>query len=83
MRVIPICLLLAGCAATPTAIPIKIQVPVPCLTTNDLPIRPQISSDADLLKMADGDLILSVAADRIALRAYAGEMDAVIQACIR
>jgi len=83
MRAILVCILLAGCAGTPTAIPIKIAVPTPCLTRDQLPDPAKASSDADLAKLPDGDLILSLAQDRLEYRRYSNEATAVLEACIK
>lgn len=76
-------LIIAGCASQQTAVPVRVQVSVPCLTQDQLPAKPQISADADLLKLSDGDLVLTIAGERIALRSYAGELEAVMSACLK
>ena len=76
-------LIISGCAATPTAIPIKIQVPVPCITRDQLPVAPKAAADADLLKLEDGDLVLQVAQDRLEYRRHSIEMTAIAEACIK
>ena len=74
---------LSGCVTTPVAQKVYINVPVPCVTTSQLPITPKVSSDGDLAKLDDGDLILQIAQDRIVFRAHAAELNALILACIK
>ena len=74
---------LSGCVATPTAVPIKIAVPTPCLTRAQLPVAPKAAADADLLKLEDGDLILNLASDRLEYRRFSNEASAILEACIK
>ena len=83
MRAILACLLLTGCVTTGTPVPIKIQVPIPCLSRDQLPAQPKASTDADLAKLDDGDLVLQLAADRIEYRRHSNEASAVLEACIK
>lgn len=83
MRLIPIVLLLSGCITTQTAVPIHVQVPVPCLTQDQLPIPATVTPDADLAKLPDGDLVLTIASERLDLKRYQGEAQAVLTACVK
>ena len=75
--------LLSGCITTGTPIPIKIQVPIPCITADQLPAAPKAATDADLAKLDDGDLVLTLAADRIEYRRHSNEASAVLVACTK
>ena len=74
---------LSGCATTPTAVPIKIAVPTPCITRDQLPASPKASTDADLAKLPEGDFVLQLAQDRLEYRRYANEAGATLEACIK
>jgi len=76
-------LLLSGCITTGTPVPIKIQVPIPCVTQDQLPAAPKASTDADLAKLDDGDLVLTLAADRIEYRRHSNEASALLIACTK
>ena len=79
-----IILLLPACQSIPDApTEVRIPYPVPCLSAADLPKPPAFVTDADLLKMTDGDLILSLAADRKQNQGYRAEMEAVMMGCVR
>jgi len=78
-----LCTTLAGCVTTGTPVPIKIQVPIPCVTQDQLPAAPKASTDADLAKLDDGDLVLQLAADRIEYRRHSNESAAVMEACTK
>lgn len=75
--------LLSGCAHNQTAVPIKIMVSIPCLTADQLPKVPVASLDADLAKLPDGDLILTLAADRLEYRRHSNEAQAILLACVK
>lgn len=74
---------LSGCVTTGTPIPIKIAVPTPCITTDQLPAQPKAATDAELAKLDDGDLVLQLASDRIEYRRHSNEASAVLVACTK
>lgn len=77
-------LLLSGCASIPDAPKeVRIPVPVPCLSASDLPEKPNFVTDAALSVMTDGDLILSLAADRRQNQGYRSELEAVLAGCVK
>ena len=81
---LPVILLLSGCQSIPDAPKeVRIPYPVPCLTTSQLPVRPNLVTDAALAKMPDGDLILSLAKDRRQNQGYRAELEAVISGCVQ
>ena len=73
-----------GCSSIPEA-PKEVRVPisVPCLSAADVPKPPAFVTDSDLLKMTDGDLILSLATDRRQNQGYRAELEAVISGCAK
>lgn len=75
---------LTACQSIPDApTEVKIPYPVPCLTQADIPKSPDFVTDAALSAMTDGDLILSLAADRRQSQGYRAEMEAVIRGCVK
>lgn len=76
--------IISGCASIPNPPKeVRIPVPVPCLSASDLPEKPDFVTDAALSVMTDGDLILSLAADRRQNQGYRAELEAVLAGCVR
>ena len=75
--------MLAGCATTQAPQIVKVPVPQPCLTADQLPKPPDAKNDAELTKLDDFDLVITLAADRLEYRRYANEAQAVLQACVK
>lgn len=80
----------AGCAAPQPEIrivrePVEIRVPyaVSCVAAADLPAPPALLTDAELARLPDGDLVLTVESQRRALRAHLRKTDALLAACAR
>lgn len=71
--------LLTGCA-TPVPNVVKIPVPVPCAPP-DTPERPAMTPNAELAKMDDQALILTIAAERLEQGAYAAQAEVILKAC--
>lgn len=79
-----LCVMVTGCASIPDApTEVRIPYPVPCLTADQLPAKPQFVTDAALSVMTDGDLILSLAADRRQNQGYRAELESLLQACVK
>lgn len=73
-----------GCSTIPEPPKeVMIPVPVPCLSASDLPAKPDFVTDAALSVMTDGDLILSLAADRRQNQGYRAELEAVLTGCVK
>ena len=70
-------LALSGCAQAPTA---SMPTPVACAPKN-APSPPTTTANADLAKLDDRQLVLTIASERLDLIDYAGKADAIIQAC--
>lgn len=82
--VITIGVMAAGCSTIPNPPKeVRIPVPVPCLSASDLPEKPDFVTDAALSVMTDGDLILSLAADRRQNQGYREELEAVLAECVK
>ena len=76
-------LALSGCVTQPVPQVVKVPVPAPCLTADQLPKPPNVSTDATLAAMTDFDLVINLAADRLEYRRYSTEAAAVLQACTK
>ena len=82
MRLILCCaaaLLLQGCAAF-SALTALLPTPVGC-APKDSPSLPVITTNADLAKLNDYELILVIGAERSELIVYSKQADAIVQAC--
>lgn len=77
-----ISIILSGCATQQTAVPIRIEVPINCIAKDDVPVKPIILADDALIKLSDGDLVLVISSERIALKSYANLAEAALQSCI-
>jgi hypothetical protein len=77
-------ILISGCNATLPSAPTEALIPVatPCLTAADVPPRPELVSDKELLGMADAAFVFALAKDRLERQGYEGQLEAVIQACV-
>lgn len=80
MRYAALLLLLSGCASTMPET-VMVPVPVPCLDA--MPDKPALYTDADLLKLPDADFIVALGIDRQVRRKYIGELESVLQACVK
>lgn len=72
--------ILAGCGHQ-VQIPreVLIEVPVPCIKT--APTKPKLNTDEALRKASDGDHVSMLAADRLALRGYARQLESAMAGC--
>lgn len=78
--------LVAGCQSMPSVdVPkeVKVQVPVPCIAPADVPQRPAVRIEDDLMAMDTYRRTLAAWSDLTRLRGYAGELEAVVQGCSR
>lgn len=78
--------LATGCSTVPEiAVPEKVlvQVPVPCVHPDSRPQRPATRTEDDLLNMDTYGRTLATWSDLARLRAYAGELEAVVEGCSR
>ena len=78
-------LLLAGCAARPVVVTetveVRVPVPVPCIA--EMPARPAVMTDAELLALDDYRAVVALRRDRMLLVQYAAEAEAVMRPCAR
>ena len=83
----PLALALAsGCSTIPEVnVPreVRVQVPVPCVDPAARPQRPATRTEPDLLAMDTYRRTLAAWSDLTRLRAYAGELEAVVEGCSR
>ena len=78
--------LASGCSTVPEIrVPerVNVQVPVPCVDAAARPQRPATRTESDLLAMDTYRRTLAAWADLTSLRAYAGELEAVVEGCSR
>lgn len=75
---------LAACAPV-VRVPerVSVEVPVPCVRLEDVPARPQVRSEADLMAMDRYRRTLAAWSDLKQLEAYAGELEAIAAGCSR
>ena len=62
---------------------VKVQVPVSCIEPGKRPQRPALRDDDELLAMDEYRRTLATWAERLRLKAYADEAEAVIEGCSR
>ena len=72
-----------GCAATLPAVPAEVRIPVPVACIDKLPEKPSLFTDDQLVKMGDGELIISLRIDQLNARGYIAQADALMTACIK
>ena len=78
MRILILCCAaMCGCATAPTA---SMPTPVRCAPA-DSPSPPATTANADLAKLDDRQLVLTIASERLDLIDYAGKASAIISAC--
>lgn len=78
--------LASGCATlSEVQVPeqVKVQVPVACIEPGKRPQRPALRDDDELLAMDEYRRTLATWAERLRLKAYADEAEAVIEGCSR
>lgn len=79
MKYLPIALglAMAGCSRTPPPEPVKVMVPVPCISTMPAkPVYPEVNGDAGLFER-----VQTLLADRELRIAYEGQLEAALSAC--
>lgn len=78
--------LASGCATIPEIkVPEQVKVPVPvaCVDPEQRPKAPPVRDDDELLAMPEYQRTLATWAERLRLKAYAEEAEAVIEGCSR
>lgn len=73
-------LLLSGCSLLPPKVQ-EIKVPVILQCVKFSPVKPDLISDAELLKMIDGNFVTALHLDRLQRQSYEAELEAVIAGC--
>lgn len=73
-------LLVSGCASTMPET-VNIPIPVPCIDA--MPPRPALYTDVELIKLVDTDFIIALGIDRQQRVKYIGELEAVLQECVK
>jgi hypothetical protein len=80
-KLLLLCLLITGCAASAPPAVVKIEVPVSVPCTIALPATPVFAVDALPLDADIWDMMAALRADRIQRQAYEKELETAIQAC--
>ena len=76
-----IVLLLSGCSLLPPKVQeVKIPIIVPCVKYS--PVKPNLITDAELLKMIDGNFVTALHLDRLKRQSYEAELEAVLAGCV-
>lgn len=79
-------LLSSGCSSIPEVkVPerVLVQVPVPCVAPADVPQRPAVRTEDDLMAMDTYRRTLAAWSDLTRLRGYSAELEAVVEGCSR
>lgn len=72
---------LAGCSTIPDQV--SVPVPVACIPADDVPEKPAMRSEADLLNMPRGLRTLATWADLWKLHIYSARLEALVEGCSR
>jgi len=72
--------IISGCAST---MPETVNIPIPVPCVDAMPQRPALATDADLIKLVDTDFIIALGIDRQQRVKYIGELEAVLQGCVK
>jgi hypothetical protein len=75
---------LSACVqAPPKIVEVRIPIVAPCVERSQLPPTPIVSTDSDLAKLNDFEFVIQLASDRIALRQFSQEQQALLLACVK
>lgn len=75
-------ILLAGCQSIPE-VPTVVKIPyaVPCIS--EIPPKPALVTDAELLAMPDAAFVIALAADRIERGKWMAVAEALLSGCVK
>jgi hypothetical protein len=76
---------LTGCASQGVTIPreVRVQVPVPCIAPADVPQRPELMSDGEMLALDSYRATWALWGDRLERQGYEAKLEAVVEGCSR
>ena len=76
--------LLSGCNGTlpPAPKEVRIPVPVPCLTREQVPVKDFVE-DKTLAALDDYDLVIALRVDQLAQRIWIANADALMLSCVK
>jgi hypothetical protein len=75
-------LLLSSCTAMPPKVTeVKIPVPIVIKCKLEKVAKPELISDAELVKLPDGAYVWALHRDRLQRKGYEAELEAVINGC--
>ena len=80
-------LLLAGCGATrpadpPAPIVTEVRIPVRVECIEEVPKRPDLVTDEELLQLDDGDFVTALHIDRLRRDGYEAQLEAAVEGCL-
>ncbi len=75
---------LASCAGS-IEVPkeVKVEIPIACVKPQDVPQKPPIRTQGDLLAMDRYRRTLAAWSDKVKLEIYAAELEAIVTGCSR
>jgi hypothetical protein len=78
------CAALVACSS-PVQVPerVEVEVPVACVSVSDVPPRPPVRSEADLMAMDRYRRTLAAWSDLKSLEAYSAQLEAIAEGCSR
>lgn len=85
MRILAVLLLfLAGCATQAVRTEtVSVAVSVPCIAKEDVPVRPDIMREADIIKLDDFAAIVTLDKTVLLYESYTPLLEAVLAGCVR
>jgi hypothetical protein len=84
LAVLLACGALAACSSA-VKVPerVNVEVPVPCVKPADVPARPQLRSESDLMAMDRYRRTLALWSDWLKLQIYTAKLEAIATGCSR
>lgn len=71
---------LTGCSLLPPKV-VEVKIPYPVSCIEAMPVKPDFISDANLIKMLDGNFVTALHIDRLKRISYIDDLEAVLSAC--
>lgn len=81
MKLVPVCLLLAGCCSAPVEVPVRYPVEVRISCQEEVPAEPRWPVDELLASATGAEKVRALIAERYARMAYAAELKSALNRC--